>query len=276
MRIRVRHLTDYRYSAPVRLGTQRLRLLPRGDGVEVIEARILINPEPCARQESIDPHGNRVVDAAFDAETDRFVVESRFEVATPKLAPAPTTPLPQLPWDPASLNGHASYFDHSNLDETVRAFAAEIATQSDGEAEVFLARLNETLFSRTNRYIRGSGYAQTPAETLALGAGACRDITVLFMAAARAQGIASRFVSGYQARAATPDGLRHLHAWPEVLLPGTGWRGFDPTHGLPTLDGHVAVCAGPDQRSTMPIEGGFFGTGISSTLKYEVSIEVDD
>ena len=75
MRIRVRHLTDYRYSAPVRLGTQRLRLLPRGDGVEVIEARILINPEPCARQESIDPHGNRVVDAAFDAETDRFVVE---------------------------------------------------------------------------------------------------------------------------------------------------------------------------------------------------------
>ena len=272
--MRVNHRTDYRYSAPVRLGPQRLRLLPRGEGVEILEASIHIDPAPCARQERIDQHGNRVVDVEFDAETDRFVIDSRFEVVTSKPV-AGTTTLQRLPWEPASPDGHAAYRDVSNLDDTVRAFAAELAARSGGEAEAFLTRLNETLFARTDRYIRGSGYAQTPAETLALGSGACRDITVLFMEAARAQGIAARFVSGYQARAATPDGLRHLHAWPEVLLPGSGWRGFDPTHGLPAIDGHVAVSAGPDQRATMPVEGGFFGTGITSTLNYSVNIEVD-
>jgi transglutaminase-like putative cysteine protease len=97
-------------------------------------------------------------------------------------------------------------------------------------------------------------------------------VTALFMAACRSLGIAARFVSGYQAEADTPDGRRHLHAWPEAFLPGVGWRGFDPTHGLAVTDGHVALCAAPDQAATMPIEGGFYGDGVASTLEYDVQI----
>ena len=106
--------------------------------------------------------------------------------------------------------------------------------------------------------IRAEGAAWSPERTLVAGGGACRDVTALFMAACRSVGIAARFVSGYQAEADTPDGRRHLHAWPEAFLPGVGWRGFDPTHGLPVTDGHVALCAAPDQAATMPIEGGFW------------------
>lgn len=273
MRIRVRHLTSYRYSAPVRLGPQRLRLLPRDHGVVVREASIAVDPMPATREEGIDLFGNRVVDVACDGVTDRFVVESSFEVETS--APMATPILPPLPWAAPPADDFAIYRDTSDLDASVQAFAAELAAAGGGHPMSFLERLNEALFSSTNRYIRGSGYAQTPAETLALGSGACRDVTVLFMAAARAQGIAARFVSGYQARAETPDGRRHLHAWPEVYLPGIGWRGFDPTHGLPAIDGHIAVAAGPDQRATMPVEGGFYGIGVTSTLEYDVSIEVD-
>ena len=90
--------------------------------------------------------------------------------------------------------------------------------------------------------------------------------------ACRSLGIAARFDSGYQAQADTPDGRRHLHAWPEVFLPGLGWRGFDPTHGIAVTDGHVALCAAPDQADTMPVEGGFYGEGITATLDYRVEI----
>jgi hypothetical protein len=41
----------------------------------------------------------------------------------------------------------------------------------------------------------------------------------------RSLGIATWFVSGYQAQADTPDGQRHLHAWPEVFLFGSAWAG---------------------------------------------------
>jgi transglutaminase-like putative cysteine protease len=158
----------------------------------------------------------------------------------------------------------------------VGAFAAELAARSDGDALVFLDRLNRELFSRTERKIRNAGYAQDPEETLATAKGACRDLALLFMAAARSQGLAARFASGYQARSETPDGKRHLHAWPEVFLPGAGWRGYDPTHGCAVTDGHVALCAGPDQLSTMPVEGGFFGDGVSSTITFELAIDASD
>ena len=63
-----------------------------------------------------------------------------------------------------------------------------------------------------------------------------------------------------------------VHAWPEAFLPGVGWRGFDPTHGLAVTDGHVALCAAPDQAATMPIEGGFYGDAVASTREYDVQI----
>jgi transglutaminase-like putative cysteine protease len=57
-----------------------------------------------------------------------------------------------------------------------------------------------------------------------------------------------------------------------VFLPGLGWRGFDPTHGIAVTDGHVALCAAPDQADTMPVDGGFYGDGVTSTLEYRVQI----
>ncbi len=180
--------------------------------------------------------------------------------------------MPPLPWPCSASDATADYLPPGDQDETVSAFAAGLASESGWEALAFLERLNRTLFTRTNRHIRAGGAAQAPAHTLASGSGACRDLTVLFMSACRSLGIAARFVSGYQAHADTPDGRRHLHAWAEVFLPGLGWQGFDPMHGLPVTDGHVALCAAPDQAATMPVEGGFYGDGVTSTLDYEVRI----
>lgn len=259
----VRHRTFYTYSAPVRLGGHVLRLHPRALGVTIRSEHLLIDPKPVFRAAEVDAEGNRTTRVEFDGATDRLLIESVFELETRETAPLKAA---ALPWR------ETAGFDPGSK---VRAYAAGLFECSGGDALVFLDALNRDLFSRTERRIRDAGYAQEPEDTLLRRKGACRDLTLLFMAAARSLGFSARFVSGYQAQAETPDGKRHLHAWPEVLLPGVGWRGYDPTHGLVVSDGHVALCAGADQLATMPVEGGFYGDGIDSTLAFELEIRAE-
>ncbi|HUO53749.1 MAG TPA: transglutaminase family protein [Rhodoblastus sp.] len=271
MLFRVRHETHYSYSTPVALAPQILRLSPRPDGIAIRTQSLWIEPGPVWRDDLVDSFGNPFTQVSFAGTTRDFMVVSAFEVETfARFAPAGF--LSPLPWGPAA--DEFSIYRDGAIHPDVAAFAAEIAGRQSGSALAFLDDLTGTLFTRTDRRIRIDGYAQPPEETLYRAQGACRDLSLLFIAASRSQGFAARFVSGYQAEADTPDGQRHLHAWPEVFLPGTGWRGYDPTHGVPVLDGHVALCAAPDQMATMPIEGGFTfeGTEVTSTLSYNVRI----
>jgi len=272
MRFTIRHSTLYSYSAPVRLGAHVLRLHPRHIGATILREHVRIEPAPASQTLDADPDGNRTTRVDFAGATDRLLIESSFDLET-----APPTRLrhglPLLPWrlqDEAwtAFGGAAG----PAAGPHVRGYAADLLARAGGDALKFLDALNRDLFSRTDRKIRDSGYAQDPEETLTKAKGACRDLALLFMAAARSLGLPARFVSGYQAHAETPDGKRYLHAWPEVFLPGVGWRGYDPTHGCAVADGHVALCAGPDQLSTMPVEGGFYGDGVTSTLKFELEI----
>jgi transglutaminase-like putative cysteine protease len=91
------------------------------------------------------------------------------------------------------------------------------------------------------------------------------------MDACRALGLGARFVSGYQE--GDPDQpRRYLHAWAEVYLPGAGWRGYDPSHGLAVADRHVAVAAGMRSDLAAPISGIFRGTGVSSRMQAEIRL----
>lgn len=292
MRFTVRHLTRYEYSAPIRLGPHVLRLTPRGGsasgGGRVIAHHLRVLPEPVARREALTPEGNPVTHIDFAGETQLLEVESRFTLDTQAPGPLPQ-PLPALPWPAEVARGAGPAGPEPDASGQIAPaliapalIAPEVARYSDqlraragGQVAGFLALLTADLHSRTDRHIRPSGYAQSAAETLITARGACRDIAVLFIAAVQAQGMQARFVSGYQAQAESVDGQRHLHAWPEVWIPGAGWRGFDPTHGLPVGDGHVALCAAADQRATMPVEGGFWGGTVLSRLSYTVEISTE-
>jgi transglutaminase-like putative cysteine protease len=162
----------------------------------------------------------------------------------------------------------------NDIDANVAAFARAVAVEAGYAPVPFLELLCRTIHGRAQKHVRPSGEAQSAAQTLATWRGACRDFTVLFLAGARSLGLPARFCSGYQAAADTPDGRNYLHAWPEVFLPGVGWRGWDPTHGIPVTDGHVALCAAPDQAGTMPVVGSysFIGPSLTSTLDFDLSI----
>ena len=269
MRFTVSHETLYRYAKPVRLAAHVLRLNPRPDGGKLLSRDLVIEPAPATRRESTDAFGNLLTHVYFDCAAHVFRIRSRFELETRAPAPFASADLPALPW-PSSPD---PYLVEPHLDISVHAFAARLAHEAGGSAAGFLELLNRTLYADFRHDIRDGGAARTPAETLALGHGACRDVTVLFLAACRSLGLPARFVSGYQAEAQTPDGRRHLHAWAEALLPGAGWRGYDPTHGLSVTDGHVALCVAPGQAATMPVEGGYFGEAVACELSYDVRIE---
>jgi transglutaminase-like putative cysteine protease len=271
----VRHETRYRYSLPVVLAPHVLRLTPRPQH-RLLSRTLVVRPEPVDLRDEVDGFGNVTTRVVFpEAAAEELFIDSSFELETTTPAPPPAS-VPRLaPWPPPPADVLASYHaGGAGIDEAVAAFGRVLVAEAGHDLLSFLDHLCRTVHARADKHIRPTGVAQGAAETLATWRGACRDFTVLFMAVVRSLGLAARFCSGYQSEADTPDGRRYLHAWPEVFVPGLGWRGWDPTHGIPVTDGHVALCAAPEQAGTMPVVGSysFSGPSLTSTLDFDVRI----
>jgi transglutaminase-like putative cysteine protease len=278
MRFRVRHETRYRYDAPVALGPHVLRLRPREDAVQrLVRYRLVIDPEPSLLSGASDAEGNVVTHAWFGGATEALTVTSAFEVETLRVDPFDYLPDASFETVPVRYPVELTHVLQPCMEprqaDSVHAFAAQVLVESGDAPVAFLDALNHTIHARTVLAVRDDGrHAQSGAKTLALGRGACRDVTVLFMEAARAMGFAARFVSGYRRGDLTrPD--RHLHAWAEAYIPGGGWRGWDPVEGRAVADAHVALAASAQQIHTMPVTGAYVGRGVRSTLAYTIRIE---
>lgn len=88
----------------------------------------------------------------------------------------------------------------------------------------------------------------------------------------RSCGFASRFVSGYY-YLNIEDPVFELHAWVEVYMPGAGWIGLDPVHGVLTGCYHFPVASSAYYEYTMPVSGTVRGNARSS-LSHEVKISL--
>ena len=88
----------------------------------------------------------------------------------------------------------------------------------------------------------------------------------------RQLGIAARFVSGYFYLSVDKPEFE-LHAWVEVFIPGAGWIGFDPTHGMIAGNMHMAVASSAHFENTMSVTGSVRGNA-ESVLKTNLLIEV--
>jgi transglutaminase-like putative cysteine protease len=273
MRFEIEHLTRYRYSLPVQLGEHCLRFEPMARaGQRLLHYQLDIDPAPGPRVRIVDPWGNPVERVLFCSETEQLVLRLSLAVETDPAKP-------QLPWlsptpDYVSEGaGLAAYLTPLEDSVALQPLLESLLAEAGSDAVTLLKALNHVVHGFYHRGVRLDGPPRSPAQTLALGEGVCRDLTVLFMAAARQLGFASRFVSGYQ----QGDGLRaqrYLHAWPEVYLSGVGWLGFDPTHDTLVGADHVAVAAAPSAQAVTPVEGGysFRGELLDSTLETDIRI----
>jgi len=278
MRFHIEHRTWYRYSGPVFLEPQVIRLRPREDATQkLLSYSLQVSPSPAGHSCLLDLEGNNADLVWFDGQTELLEISVVFQVETLRSNPFdfifPHTgdgllPPPFTGETDAILKGYRN----PGRSRTVKEFARQIAAEAGGQIHHFLTLLCRRIYDQSRIVIRLRGAPYPPGRTLSEQRGSCRDLAVLFIDACRHQGLPARFVSGYQA--GDPDTKqRELHAWAEVYLPGGGWRGYDPTHGLVVSDGHVAVAACSQPATAAPLTGNFRGGGIRSRLFFDLKIE---
>ncbi|TVQ06831.1 MAG: transglutaminase family protein [Leptolyngbya sp. DLM2.Bin27] len=284
MRYQIRHLTHYRYQQPVTLRHHTLRLRPRSDGAQQLRAFTLaVTPTPTQQATLTDTDGNSTVGLWFAPDpTDQLEVITTAEVETHRPNPfdylaepwAATLPIDYPTGLRAVLAPALASPEVPALSPAVVDLAQTLTHQVEGNVGLFLTALVSHIYQACEYTTRPTGNPWPAGVTLGKQLGSCRDLAVVFIEACRAVGLAARFVSGYEAGdPAIPE--RDLHAWAEVYVPGGGWRGFDPTHGLAVSDGHIALVASPFPNQTLPISGSTQeGSRVGSTLAAEVRVEV--
>ncbi|OCX66044.1 hypothetical protein BFP70_07975 [Thioclava sp. SK-1] len=268
MQFSIRHVTEYSYSAPVKLGAHRLRLSPRPDGAKVEDHQIHISPPPVSRRRGSDLYGNAVLDLEFAGSTKHLKIETVILARTVTQA-AQKAALTSLPLSPPP---NMSFCMVGDVLAPVARLSDQIAEEAEGDPLLYLELLCDRLHGVTG-VADQDNLARLPDPVLVQAQAVVPKLTSLFVACSRAQGIPARYVSGYTGLDKAVDGKWHLSIWAEVHLPGLGWIGYDPSFGVVVNDAHIALCAAPDQLGTLPLEGAYWGAGVQSQLEYAVEIE---
>lgn len=284
MRYRICHRTHYRYQQPVTLRHHILRLQPRSDGTQaLLNFKLEVTPTPTNQAAVVETEGNSTLGLWFAPEpTDHLIITATSEVETHRENPFSYLAEPwaaTLPIDyPSTLAAMLSPYLHNPLGAALAPGVVDLAQslvhQTEANVGFFLTALTQRIYETCQYTTRATGAPLPAGVTWGQKLGSCRDFVVLFMAACQAVGLAARFVSGYEEGDSTiPD--RDLHAWAEVYIPGGGWRGFDPTHGLAVSNHHVALVASAFPAQTTPVSGSTEEGGrVSSRLETQVTVEV--
>ena len=278
-RIRIVHNTEYHYHTPVAFGPHRALLRPReGHDVHIDSAVLEVEPKADIRWLR-DIYGNSIAIFNFAQQSQKLRVFSEVNVdhyddnplnfdiepsASQYPFQYPSTEqvelvlyrLPSYPYDGPALQ--------SWLLELYRP------GQLIGTFEL-LNRLNTRIYDSCQYARREESGVQLPCQTLASKSGTCRDYAVLMMEAARHLGFGARFVTGYIQMGEGQHGA--THAWTEIYLPGSGWRGFDPTNNKLVGFEHVSVAVTAEHAKASPLSGTWDGPH-DAFDRMEVSVQV--
>jgi len=286
MRFRVRHTTEYRYSAQVINGHTVAHLRPRSTPTQaVIASEVTTTPTADHAEEYLDAFGNHVSYRAVEQVHDQLVVTGTCEVDL--------TPAEELVWSPPWEEVRQIVAADSSPDGllarmcsiestfvTPSADLARFASWSFLPGRPFheaVADLSHRIFAEF-AFDPGFSDVSTPlTDVLTFRRGVCQDFAHLAIGTMRSLGLPARYVSGYIENEPPPGepklaGADASHAWCSVYVPGWGWLDIDPTNDQIPPRTHVAIGWGRDYADVAPVRGVVFGS--PATQELDVAVEV--
>ena len=303
--LEVEHITTYRYAKPVAFDAHRVLFHPRAaHDLRVTSASLSVTPDSQQRWiHDVFSNSVAVVDAIPPSDILEFT--ARFSIEHDGIKNH------ELPIDPAAKLYPFSYPMEDQAD-----LSGLIAAQYPQDADVVrnwvqdflpirgtihtrdvLRNITEAIRSEFQYAARDAMGTQSPAATLRLRTGTCRDFALLMIEAVRSLGLAARFVSGYIYDPALDlppplDGFKHdnspglesrdiggtrgsgaTHAWLHVFLPGAGWVPFDPTNNLYGGTDLIRVAYTRTPEQAAPVSGLWTGSQ-SDFLGMSVQVRV--
>lgn len=263
----VRHITRFRYSAPVTESVMEVRMQPRRDETQHCLSFELTTEPPARITASRDYLGNIV--HHFDVLRPHSELTITAQALVTTSATPLSAPLGTDAW--AELDRLANEGDYVEMlipsqfarpTAALHAFADELQLARRADPLTVLHDISARLHGAL-RYTPQSTRVDSPIDVaLTQRAGVCQDYAHIMIALVRELGIPCRYVSGYlyhrhdDLSNAAPDAT---HAWVEALLPQLGWVGFDPTNHTPVDERHIRVAIGRDYADVPPTRGVFKG-----------------
>lgn len=278
MRLHIVHETAYRFTKDIFLEPHYLRLKPRTTQYNKLESfDLVVDPKPAGLSQQRDEEGNLVYFCWFEGltgsltiRTESIVVAEPFNPFGFILHPASVSRIP-FQYDETQRKLLGMDLEPVTLSKPLVDFGATIAKEAGYDTVTFLSHLTRRIHESFEIVYREEGDPHTPDEAFAKKVGSCRDLTWMQINVMRAMGLAARFVSGYYYFPMEDPGYE-LHAWLEVFLPGAGWVGFDPSHGIIAGNTHIPIVSGAHYEHTMPVTGTFRGEA-EAELKTKVAIK---
>lgn len=283
-RYALRHVTTYRYAAPVDIAQHMLHLVPRAVPGQLVESFALeVSPVPTHRVEGEDHYGNGVT--WLSVEAPHAALEVTLEAVVQVGFPAPPAMADTPPWEvvrdavATTAGVEAAEFALPSALAPADPGAGAYAAESFAPGRPVLAGLLE-LTSRIRRdfaFKPGVTTISTPvSQVLSTRAGVCQDFAHVMIAGLRAIGLPARYMSGYVRTRPPPgqkrrQGADQSHAWVGCWMgPGLGWVDLDPTNDLVVQDEHVLLGWGRDYADISPVKGILLGGG-----KQTLGVSVD-
>lgn len=274
LRLRIDHRTRYEYERAVSLSPHFVRLFARtepGRLVQRLDFTTNASSRPQFRRDRFDnvyarcyypePEGTLFFDSTLELEIQE---QNPFDFLLDY--DAANHPFQYSVEDAFRLAPYLNFSDavHFGTDPNARLLPLPFWSAPSGPTPTvpLLSSLIESLHKNLGYERRDEGAAHSPAETLRLGRGACRDTSVLLAAILRELGLAARIVSGYLCEFGQDAAGRRaegaMHMWTEVYLPGAGWTGLDATNGVFCDHHFIAAAAGLTTAEITPISGRYF------------------
>ncbi|MFC7060846.1 transglutaminase family protein [Halobacillus seohaensis] len=280
MKYLIEHTNYFYYDNDVDQSMNTVRLKPRTDECQrLISYRTEITPASLTK-EHIDLWGNHV-ETFFIAHKHKDLVFKT--ISTVSIQKSPFIHMLKYTDEMRRIFHSELFHDHylPYLNDTVYTFLykhqVEEIVQTIGEAtDPVQFAIDLTRFLHRSIVYDGTvTLVNTKAhEAWPLRAGVCQDYAHIMLGVLRAKGIPARYVSGYlyvgEDSALVGDSA--THAWVEVMIPGIGWVGLDPTNNVEALENHIRIGTGRDYADVSPLQGVYRGGGQRSDVKVSVTL----